>query len=131
MIYCDTSLVVSAITVERGSSESRRWIAGRAELALSAWVATEVAAALAMKQRQDLLSTAERLRVQTGWRAMLAASFAELEVARADFDRAEQLVDLGRGCGQPTRCTSPLRCGMAVSWSRAITRWRMRRPRQA
>ena len=60
-------------------------------------MATETVAAVAMKQRQGLITTAERRRIEAGWQAVQDASFETLDVAMTDFARAERLVDFGTG----------------------------------
>lgn len=96
MIYCDSSLLVAALTVERHSGLAGQWLDRRpfAELAISPWVSTEVASALAMKQRQGLFDAERRAAVEAGWR-VLAADLPAVPVEAAHFVLAEALVDSG------------------------------------
>lgn len=58
MIYCDASLLVALVVFEKHSDQAERWLERQAKetLAISPWVLTEVASALAMKRRRGLLT---------------------------------------------------------------------------
>jgi uncharacterized protein len=53
MIYLDTSLLVTALTVEASSERVQRWFANQVAdtLCTSSWTVTELSNALALKQR--------------------------------------------------------------------------------
>lgn len=90
MIYCDASLFVSLITAEVHSEAAEQWVercAGE-PLAISPWVLTEVASALAMKRRRDAIS-------EEGWRSasaqalqLAAESFTSLAIESVHFELA-------------------------------------------
>lgn len=95
MMYCDSSLIVTVLAPEQHSEVARRWL-GEQEpsgLAISAWVGTEVASALAIKHRARMLSPQERHRAWAGWQGMFAVGLLPLDITSADFRRAEQLVN--------------------------------------
>ena len=96
MIYCDASLIVALIVEETRSDVAATWIEGRSQddLAVSGWVMTEVASALAMKFRMGVLSRGRRDAAEHVWRRT-AIGMTIVEVVAADFDRAVTLVDAG------------------------------------
>lgn len=95
MIYCDASFVVPVLATEMKSLFVERWFArqdGRS-FAISAWVRTEVASALAMKMRQGIFTRANRdaaLGTRTTWSE---ERFRTLSIDQAHFARAAELVD--------------------------------------
>lgn len=97
MLYCDSSLVVAVLAPELHSVVARRWLDTQqtSGLAVSAWVGTEVASALAMKQRRGVLGSADRARAWSGWQVTFATGLQLLDIGLADYRRAEQLMDAG------------------------------------
>lgn len=96
MIYCDTSLLVSALTEETDSDRAADWLAsvsGRS-LAISSWTFTEFASAIAAKVRANLLSSEGRSVIETRWQA-LSASVQLLPIEPRHFTRSTLLVDAG------------------------------------
>ena len=121
MLYCDSSLVVPILTPERHGVVARRWLAAQdtSELAVSAWVGTEVASALAMKQRRGVLDSRDRARAWSGWRITFATALKALDIGLADYRRAEQLMDAGErglraGDALHLAIAERHRCGMAT-----------------
>lgn len=93
MIYCDTSLLISALTTEPRSGESQTWIGRQAtgDLAISPWVDTEFASAVAHKGRIGDLDDDGRARVLVGWRAVMSRLHVE-RIQSEDFAHASILV---------------------------------------
>ncbi len=78
------------------SDLAETWLAEHASggLAISRWTETEIASALARKQRSDRIDVAGRLRGVELWRA-LSKSVTRVEIVPDDFSRAACLVDSG------------------------------------
>lgn len=95
--YCDTSLIVAALTPEVATTRVRSWLDEQkaGTLFLSGWVLTEVSSALSMKVRTGALSVENRAVVLTEWAEMRRLYFGEVEVPVSAFDRA------GQYAGQP------------------------------
>ncbi|HXH15021.1 MAG TPA: type II toxin-antitoxin system VapC family toxin [Sphingomonas sp.] len=96
MIYCDASLIVALLVEETRSDVAAAWVERRSQddLAISRWVMTEVASALAMKFRMGVLSRSRREAAGDVWRRT-APGMTMVEVEAADFDHAATLVDAG------------------------------------
>ena len=100
MIYCDTSLVVSAITEEPATVEARRWFRehGEAGLCASLWTDTEVASGLAQKQRAGKLDRVQHVALLVHWRRLMD-SWRVLTVEARHFAEAADLTALGLRAG--------------------------------
>jgi len=63
MLYLDTSLLVTAMTPEPATASIQDWLDAnaRAPVSISEWVATEFAAALSMKVRDNRITAEQRL----------------------------------------------------------------------
>jgi uncharacterized protein len=94
MLYVDTSVWVAALTRETRTAEMQAWLAAQApgSLAISDWVGTEFASALAMKLRMEILSPTERAEVLAAFTALEEASLHTLPVSRLDYRIATQFV---------------------------------------
>jgi predicted nucleic acid-binding protein len=95
MHYLDTSFIVSALMPDEiASAQSRKWLGQdrEAPVAVSWWVFTEVASALAMKVRHGLVTVDQRADILTVWTS-LRSSFRELAVAAEDFELAARFAD--------------------------------------
>ncbi|KQR80418.1 hypothetical protein ASG07_14770 [Sphingomonas sp. Leaf343] len=72
----------------------REWMANVDDpLAISDWTLTEVASALAMKQRRDVLTADERNVVEHEWSEMQSQIFDRVPIEAKHFHRAAKLVD--------------------------------------
>lgn len=90
MIYCDTSLLTTALTPESGTARVQAWLRAQqaSELCVSAWVETEVSSALSIKVRHRTLSLDQRADVLTHWRRMLAGGLVSIPVPDQAWDLA-------------------------------------------
>lgn len=93
MIYCDTSVLVSAISDETNSKRTRVWLRKtEAEgLVASDWAYLEAVSALGLKKRSGALD-------DTGWQtahallqSLRTGSIAACAVLRTDYEAAEVL----------------------------------------
>lgn len=92
MIYCDTSLIVAALTSESFSDVARDLLAGIRTLVASHWTSTEVASALAMKHRRGALNDDEFAFALRLWMTTAAKRFTVVPVRDDHFDHATALV---------------------------------------
>jgi len=93
MIYVDTSAIVAALTEEVMTARTRAWFERQESgtLAISHWVAVEVASALALKVRTKQLQLEERNLVSAMWRAMRETGLVMLPVRHEDFEHAARM----------------------------------------
>ena len=94
MIYCDTSVLVSAlVTTEPASEAAAQWLLSQTagELAISDWVQTEFAGAIALKVRRGDLNERAKGRVLRAW-SVIGNSFERLTVQPPHFDHAAQMM---------------------------------------
>jgi uncharacterized protein len=95
MIYCDTSLLVAALTPETLTARVQEWLrlqpAGG--LCVSGWVVTELSSALAIKLRQGELTLEQRADVLTRWRLLLAENLVTIPVPVQAWDLAARFAD--------------------------------------
>ena len=96
MIYCDTSLLVAALTPEARSPEMRDWLGAHAagELCISPWTNTEFSAALALKVRHRTLTAELRLEALAQWRVMQVDQLAVVPVSAEAYDLASSYCDM-------------------------------------
>lgn len=97
MLYLDTSVIVALVTTEPHSDRADRWLKRQPDdhRAVSHWVTTELATALAAKVRLKAISENRRRAALNGYREMLRDSLILLDVTRRDFERAAELAELG------------------------------------
>jgi predicted nucleic acid-binding protein len=103
LLYLDTSAAVALLVPEPGSARLQAWLQAREEggIAISPWVATEVASALSLKVRTGALSLAERAEAASRWRSwrdtlvLLAVEAVAFETAAASASRHELGVRAG------------------------------------
>lgn len=96
MIYCDTSLLVAALTREARTEEVRAWLGGfePGDLCASVWADTEFSAALALKVRHGALSAELRAEALALWRAMQIDQLVVTPVPQEAFDLAARFCDM-------------------------------------
>lgn len=96
MIYCDTSLLVAALSRETKSERAQEWLAahGGDELCVSDWVMTEFAGAIAFKLRTGQISAELRAQIRTRWQELVTIALAVEEVRRDAFELAARYCDM-------------------------------------
>ena len=95
MIYCDTSLLVSALTVEVHSTGAKSWLADQiaGDLCISNWVITEFSSAISLKMRRKEVTTQEHTKVLAHWRTFQMDHLSLLPVPHHAFDLAARFAD--------------------------------------
>lgn len=90
MIYCDTSLLVSALSNEGRSEQVRAWLdtVAAGDLCVSDWTVTEFSSAIAAKVRFGSLPAERKPAVMTQWHTMLAHELTREAVSRDAFELA-------------------------------------------
>lgn len=97
--YLDTSLIISAFTVENATKRARTWLdatAGDIKFA-SRWVEVEIAAAVSMKAREQKFSTSQRLMLTEALKEFVRSSLTSVEVGDRHFREAERLAAAASG----------------------------------
>lgn len=96
MIYCDTSLLVTALTLEPTTAAAQDWLNRQASgsLCVSRWVIAEFAGALAVKERRGILPAEFRSAAMTQWNLMLTDQLAIVPVPEASFDLAARFCEM-------------------------------------
>ena len=95
MIYVDTSVLVSALTLEVETTASQAWLQAQktADLAISDWTIAEFSSALSIKVRTGALSVDLRSTALTEFESMTARSFLMWEIERPVYARAARLCE--------------------------------------
>ena len=95
MIYLDTSLLVTALTVEADTERVQTWLAKceGGELCISLWVVSEFSSALALKLRRGDISAEERARVLSNWRRVQQENLTLVPVPPDAYDLAARFCD--------------------------------------
>lgn len=95
MIYCDTSLLIAALTDEEHTVAAAGWLTGQpaGQLVSSGWVDVELASGLGIKVRTHQLDAATRAKVLQSWRTIRALSFEIVAIEQQDFATATQLLE--------------------------------------
>lgn len=96
MIYLDTSALVSLLVGEvRSERVVKALQEAAAPVAVSAWTQVEFASALALKVRTQIISKADRIRIEARMAEALEHEYELFPVVEADFDVAVQLLAAG------------------------------------
>ncbi|MFD0937377.1 type II toxin-antitoxin system VapC family toxin [Methylobacterium trifolii] len=95
MPYLDTSILVCALTNEAETARMQAWLGAQAagDLTISAWVATELSAALSIKVRRGDLSPEHRIAALSAFARLSAESFVVLPIAERQFRSAAHFAD--------------------------------------
>jgi predicted nucleic acid-binding protein len=93
--YLDTSVLVAAMTAEARTSEMQRWLAQQdpQDLAISAWVTTEISAALSIKLRASQISAQHRAQALTDFVDLCRESLTLLPINADHFAIAARIAD--------------------------------------
>ena len=96
MIYCDTSLLVAALTPEAKSGAVQAWLRtlGLGELCTSPWTATEFSSAVGLKARTGKMSSDHKSDVLTQWRKLQTDQLVMIPVPGDAFDLAARFCDM-------------------------------------
>ena len=96
MIYCDTSLLITALTVEPRSIEVQRWLADQAAatLCISDWVVTEFSSAVALKLRRGDLTLADVASAMANWRMAQQDKLVTIPVLQPAFALAARYCEM-------------------------------------
>lgn len=99
-IYCDASVIVAALTGEVATRQAQQWLANQDDgtLVVSLWVDTEVASALARKQRERVLTEAQSRAAYAHWQE-LRAGWHVIAVEDSHFTVASTLTSHGLRAG--------------------------------
>ncbi|MGN6848347.1 MAG: type II toxin-antitoxin system VapC family toxin [Sphingomicrobium sp.] len=89
-IYCDTSLLVTALVGEVASERVLAWLAGKAgeTLIISDWCVTEFSSALSLKLRNRRISPEQRAETLAAWASLRQTSLTTLPVQSEHFQAA-------------------------------------------
>ena len=95
MVYCDTSLLITGLTVEPQSLRVQGWLASQPEsrICISHWVVSEFSSALSIKLRRGEMPVGERERILANWRILQRDHLTMLTVSREAFDLAARFCD--------------------------------------
>ena len=115
-IYCDASVIVAALTIEDRTMQAQQWLEDHAQrgLAASLWVETEVASALAKKQRERLISDRQRKAAFAQWRELLTGMLL-IPVTGEHFVGAAVLTERGLRAGDALHLAILLDAGAAIA----------------
>ena len=96
MIYCDTSLLVTALSVEARSTEVQRWLAEQdiATLCISDWVVTEFSSAVALKLRRGEFTADDGATALANWRTVQQERLVLLPVPQPAFALAARYCEM-------------------------------------
>jgi predicted nucleic acid-binding protein len=94
MIYVDTSVVVSALTVETRSEQATQWLVAQEPgvLLISPWVSTEFASAIGMKLRQTAISGDDAARATAAFKKLVRDSCRVVQVSHGHFEAASEFL---------------------------------------
>lgn len=95
MFYVDTSVLVSALTLEIRTAQMQQWLAGQQadQLTVSDWTITEFSSALSIKMRMGQLNLDQRSRALAAFNQMISESFIVLGISASHFRAAARLTD--------------------------------------
>lgn len=93
--YLDTSLLVSALTIDSGSAAAQGWLlrTDPDQLAISHWVVTEFSAALSKRQRGDRFTAEDQAAALRSFGRMMRDYLRVLAVTVSHFTDAARFAD--------------------------------------
>ena len=111
MVYVDTSVVVSLLTLEPSSESVAAWFSGLAEMPVSSdWLLTEFSSAISIKLRTGQLSGVAARAVHREFERLTSSGLRLAPVSRAAFKAA---ADIARAHGQGLRSGDALHLAVA------------------
>ena len=111
MVYVDTSVVVSLLTLEPSSESVAAWFSGLAEMPVSSdWLLTEFSSAISIKLRTGQLSGVAARAVHREFERLTSSGLRLAPVSRAAFKAA---ADIARAHGQGLRSGDALHLALA------------------
>lgn len=95
MIYLDTSVLVTALTLEADTPRVQTWLAQQdaGMVCISDWVISEFSSAFSLKLRRGEVSADERARVLSNWRILQQENIAAVVVPSPAFELAARFCD--------------------------------------
>ena len=95
MIYCDTSLLVAALTAEPETHRAQDWLTAQdaGALCVSGWTVAEFSSALSIKLRNKVIDESQRAVIMTHWRLMLVENLVTLPVPAQAYELAARFAD--------------------------------------
>ena len=95
MVYCDTSLLVAALSNEPMTQPVQSWLTAQPAEALcvSHWVVTEFSSAVSLKKRRGDLDAAGKAQMLSNWHTLLRDHLVLLPVADQTFALAARFCD--------------------------------------
>lgn len=96
MIYCDTSLLVTAFSGEPAAPAVQRWLLRYAEgeLCTSNWAIPEFSSAVAIKLRREDISAEDKALILARWAAAQNENLVMLAVPQEAFSLAARFSDM-------------------------------------
>ncbi len=95
MIYCDTSLLVAALSREAATEAVQQWLSQQAEgvLSISDWVITEFSSAVSIKLRRGEIPVQRKADLLAQWQQMIAERLTVVPVPQPAFALAARFCD--------------------------------------
>jgi predicted nucleic acid-binding protein len=95
MVYVDTAVLVSALTIETTTQRAQAWLARQplGGICVSNWTITEFSAALSIKQRTGQMTVGERTSALATFTGDLLQAVEVLAVSDYHFRQAAKLAD--------------------------------------
>ena len=95
MIYVDTSVIVSLLTVEPKTHEVKAWYAGLSDVpTCSDWLLPEFSSAVSIKVRTGQISEANAKLVRKEFELLADGGLRIVPVSRSAFERAAEMTKL-------------------------------------
>lgn len=93
MFYVDTSVLVSALTLEPATLASRRWLSTHTDCAISPWVVTEFSSTMSAKVAGGVVTDVLREQAQKSFEQLVRQQCVMCPVQDAHFLMAAKLCD--------------------------------------
>lgn len=95
MLYLDTSLLVTSLTIERETARVQEWLASQSEerMSISDWTITEFSSALSLKIRTKQLTLEEQTRSLANFNRLVFDAIEVLPLGSPHFRLAARFVE--------------------------------------